>query len=123
MKREILYRGKTLIDNKWIYGYLSTVDKSGVPVILEPEKENHWMKVHPETVGQYTGLKDRNGVKIFEGDIVKEGLYKYTIEYYKYGFWANGGQRGATWELRKFENQCEIIGNIHDNPDLLKETA
>ena len=70
---------------------------------------------------QYTGLKDKNGEEIFEGDIVqfksiRNITERYEVEYTNYGEWAIGIQRLST----RFGN-CEVIGNIYENPDLLEE--
>ncbi len=84
-------------------------------------------EVIPETVGQYTGLTDKNGKKIFEGDIVK-GLFVFgeisSVVIFKYGSF------GIEWNIDEIKVldpflglrniECEVIGNIHDNPELLK---
>ena len=123
-----LFRGKAVIDGKWYYGHLSTVDDTGVPVILEPGKENHWLKVIPETVGQFTGLVDKNGVKIFEGDIVRYGnferqpepLVDIGIVEWKDGCFLIDGEY-IDWVANEYRNrEIEVIGNIHDNPELLE---
>ena len=76
--------------------------------------------VIPETIGQYTGLTDKNGKKIFEGDIVAFGEYRYTVEW-KQDRIGYGYTETADRMLECDGEHCEVIGNIHDNPELLKE--
>ncbi len=128
--REILFRGKRVGDNDWVYGYyykakLRTVDSELCDFITIPHPEeegrrsDHYM-VYSETVGQWTGLTDKNGIKIFEGDIFSHPTntkYKYPVtwedETASFG-WFNDDGIG-------FDNSTiEVIGNIYDNPELLK---
>lgn len=74
----------------------------------------------PETVGQYTGLTDKNGKKIFEGDIVKHNDVNYKIKYFeKYTQFAGTRDKAGIGMVWFNFNTCEVIGNIHDNPDLI----
>ena len=124
--REILFRGK--FGNEWKYGFLS-IEPKGL-VIKEPyknESSNVW-HIDADTVGQYTGLTDKNGQKIFEGDIVKgdREYFTYTHPYGRVIY--DGGQFLIAFDdvLEDIEcfgawaNAVEIIGNIHDNPELLE---
>ena len=143
--REIIFRGKRANNGKWVYGgYHKWETRQPCPVgndELKSDEIKHvivinsfadWnmpramqaCEVIPETVGQYTGLTDKNGTKIFEGDIVKiydclgrcEGIGKIQ-----------GNELFLAWHTGKCNSMLEnyiaiyeIIGNIHDNPELLE---
>lgn len=126
--REILFRGKHKADGKWCEGNLH-INKQGVAFIT-PDDTPHgcYGQVAPDTVGQYTGLTDKNGTKIFEGDIVKLRLlaakmeWKGVCEYRNGAFglaWQYAGKRYCT-----FAGTCnaeyEVLGNIHDNKELME---
>ena len=124
--REILFRGKTVCDGDWIYGGIIW-NPSKKKVFIHTEWDEG--EVIPETVGQYTGLKDKNGTKIFAGDIVKT----------KYGRLCEvrwfSSPCSQCWDLIPIENKhkipdkydlwipknLEVIGNIHDNFELLNK--
>lgn len=119
--REILFRGKRTDNGEWVEGSLSTeyLKECGC-VMISPTADTCY-KVDPETVGQYTGLTDKNGTKIFEGDIVKHYDAVYEIRYItKYTRFA-GRNSGCIFAGIPLGN-TEAIGNIYDNPELL-ETA
>ncbi len=127
--REILFRGKG-IDGNWYYG-VPLVFTEDYVCITAPHTYNK--SVIPDTVGQYTGLTDKNGKKIFEGHIVKaqddifgspfcNGIIG-KIVYEETAFFI---EPQDPMESQWLFNECavyEIIGNIHDNPELLKEGA
>ena len=132
--REILFRGKRTDNGEWVYGVLfkeySTFYRTYFWTIQHINKfkipiANYHILI--ETVGQYTGLTDKNGKKIFEGDIVKTNKFnepnkKYIIKY-NLQFGAFIGEDKYHMYFTTFDgdsDQFEVIGNIHDNPELLE---
>ena len=130
--REILFRGKRKDNGEWIYGSLV---KYYYKSFIVPDNVDYTYMLHtmfqearevdPKTVGQYTGLNDVSGRKIFEGDIlsvlyasIENGSFfehmdvYYELDYAQYYV----GYR----ELYEVSNNSEVIGNIHDNPELLE---
>jgi len=124
MNREILFRGKRLDNGEWVYGVANIVDPNETENIFT---SNFFMKVDPETVGQYTGLEDKNGVKIFEGDIlggiVGGGVVVWIDREARYGISLLGEVHDVyDVYLEELEQaDLEVIGNIHDNPELSRQ--
>lgn len=130
--REILFRGKDfsgVINHSWCFGSLDTTEDDRT-IIIYPDRFGNKCRifVNPETVGQYTGLKDKNGTKIFEGDIVKRFLLgKMYIFQIGYGngltsFIGQAGIKFTTFDCdpAEFDSaEFEVVGNIYDNPELL----
>ena len=154
--REILFRGKRVDGGEWIYGHY--VHQYGANMIYLPDgtdREYGFDCYHiiPETVGQYTGLTDKNGKKIFEGDILEVDVQEYeetpkeewyfcpkkvytgrkikalwSVEYKEHrcrgnGFYVYGKDRRFNTTLTQstiFNSNPVVIGNIHDNPELMK---
>ena len=124
--REFLLRGKRTDNGEWVKGYLY-ITHIGAHEIgsydAEINIERVTFDVIPETVGQYTGLTDKNGKRIFEGDIVSlvkhDGLiYKVVYVPCRYELVNSKGVNCFVLDIYKSEN-IEVIGNIHDNPELL----
>lgn len=157
--REILFRGKTP-GGKWVEGIYSPYNwdidlvRENKPqiIILSENKDDIddglWCDIIPETAGQYTGLTDKSGTKIFEGDIIESvsrlvnsvgtptggtDISRYIIEWGEHKwvkkiFFCN---RGDYWKKNNVlpedlypytaSRYCEVIGNIYDNPELLKK--
>ncbi|MBO7285408.1 MAG: hypothetical protein J6U69_02305 [Alistipes sp.] len=118
--REIKFRGKTR-NGKWVYGYAAKFAHDSVPVILE-DTENGIAprKIIPETVGQFTGLHDKNGKEIYEGDIVDTSIQGISKVLYDSGQYTIESKNYSTAIAYRFPIHIIIIGNIHDNPELLK---
>ena len=127
--REILFRGKRTDNGEWEYGDLwcNPYGKRVVCIVspINDQGTTGGNEVNPETVCQFTGLYDKNGRKIFEGDIVKwtGSLYKVVFEQ-RFGT-AYFGIKISDYETRYFCNSCaanlmEIAGNVYDNPELLE---
>lgn len=130
--REILFSGKRVDNGEEVIGFYFNVpehhhpDLSGKSIIISINN-GLYFEVVPETVRQYTGLTDKNGTKIFEGDIVSSNKRKTWIGRGKVWF-GNGafwcGEREWAKLLRTVcleDEQAVVIGNVHDNPELLEE--
>ncbi len=120
--REILFRGKRKDNGEWIYGFFwKDIWGDGESCYILYDGENY--PVIPDTRGEYTGLTDKNGIKIFEGDIIKTGdstvcSVEWDGENARFlGFTAER-ERRIVYVGR--EPKAEGIGNIHDNPELLE---
>lgn len=155
--REIIFRGKRLDNGDWVEGfyishlnachYIIPFRAGGYEAMDNSFYVHKWFEVDPSTVGQYTGLKGKNGKMIFEGDIIKSDNGRHSDisvvkfgEYFPKMFYAMldmccpGTQylnaNGFYLESTKHEDMIlfksrhlDVIGNIHDNPELLKEEA
>ena len=147
--REVLYRGKRTDTGEWVYGFVVDDFISGDLYITHRQSEAH--RIIQETVGQYTGLLDKNGVKIFEGDILRyESAFNYDLaekskteddpddminHEWVIGKVVWGGDYGyPAFDLEPNYSECnglaefqsenyfyEVIGNCFDNPELLEE--
>lgn len=127
--REILFRGKEIGIDRWVHGSLD-IHKSGVVVIMSDEiVTSIYARVDPDTVGQFTGLTDKNGKKIFEGDIVHMNSKKFGLSGHGVVVYRNGGfaiddrKRNRLYPFMQNgqynAGEYRVDGNIHDNPELI----
>ncbi|WP_294655505.1 YopX family protein [uncultured Ruminococcus sp.] len=139
--REILFRGQTRrygekvtwsgkkIKSNWVYGGIFPQNGEGDFAIIYQQKPTvEKYPVYADTVGQYTGMTDKNGTKIFEGDIIDflyrsdgddYGIVQYNVDETEFGFVYNLIYDGLGRHY--CSRDIEVIGNIYDNPELLEE--
>jgi uncharacterized phage protein (TIGR01671 family) len=157
MNREILFRGKRKDNDEWVYGDLIQIPNGRKFIVNNKfgaciDKDGNFInteapfvcEVFPETVGQFTGLCDKNGNKIFEGDILLEEEKEYSLEEYgekvvgthnivaywnekACGFWVRRTDKpkGKIYVpeeplCESFAEELKVVGNIYDNPELLE---
>ena len=140
--REILFRGKRCDNGEWVQGFYVRADhhwhKNGIHkdwIALGASANGGWFALHnkyavkAETVGQFTGLTDKNGKKIFEGDVVlypwndQDKPERFTIKFKDGQFVASPVKETEDyWDFMVggYSKEMEVIGNIHDNPELLE---
>jgi uncharacterized phage protein (TIGR01671 family) len=124
MNREIKFRGQQINTKKWIHGYLYR--EKGLYLICENIRYAEKEPILLDTVGQFTGLHDKNGKEIYEGDIVKYrdsmGQHIEKVIFDKGCFYAGMHWGSSTRLAPKLINTriTEVIGNIYDNPELLE---
>ena len=145
----ILFRGKRTDNGEWVEGYYIRASCSEIEAVIIPARSfaelnrtlrlevDEWWEVDPSTVGQYTGLTDKNGKKIFEGDIVRgrhwtsyndknpEDFHLWRVDWSeKSGLitFVDSPTTKARMSIHDFADfeEVEVIGNIHDNPELLE---
>lgn len=122
--RTIKFRAQDIASNKWLFG---DIRHHNIDVCIFEQGGNRGEQVKPETIGQFTGLHDKHGHKIYEGDVIMINLTDgsttvSSVVWNRRGYWGcdidinHGVQLGLIDKVR-----IEVIGNIHDNPELLEE--
>lgn len=128
MQREIKFRGKRIDNGEWMVGDLRYSENS-IAVACDIRHFGIGYDVYsvsPKTVGQFTGVKDKNGREVYEDDIVLQQQYgggkgKMIVRFEKGAFIVGYHSGSSTRKTPMLLNdRCEVIGNIHDNPELLK---
>lgn len=123
--REILFRGKIVDSVEWIHGIAFPHDDGSCTLTYRNPKDGslECREVDPDTVGQYTGLTDKDGARIYEGDIVVTELWPGG-HFLGEVFWR---EKECAFSVRLSERNstgvstgCRVVGNIHDNPDMLE---
>ena len=126
--RTIKFRGKKPTNGVWVYGSLVYSNEIQAAIYFQTGrglvKSMEWVYVNPETVGQFTGLYDKNEKEIYEGDILKvQGLgEKIEVRFVRgvFAFLWNGDLDDEAPINAPTQEWAEVVGNIHDNPKLIK---
>lgn len=137
MLREIKFGGKSIYNVEWLYGSLIKIEEDRYAIIpdlndIEIGNSIGIYEVDPITIGQFTGLRDKNRIEIYEGDIIRwrrDGKL-YLVKFYAGMFYASveelnkGVYGGFPLHVLTVDEEdgykCEVCGNIYDNPELLK---
>lgn len=138
--REILFRAKRIISGEWVFGGIMMTFHPNFPHKSEVDfwegkgncycicTNNSDIFVEQETIGQYTGVKDKNGVRVFEGDIVRTQFGRFVrIEYRTlegfvgFDMTAIESEHERPWSSTAWRSgNIEVVGNIHDGSELLR---
>lgn len=140
--RTIKFRGYSALKKEWLYGSLHVFEGVRMPssprtYIRAGQHNKDWHRVEPHTVGQFTGLQDCNETEIYEGDIITvKGNYPRVVlwdkvswalmpceYYYDKQFWVMNLQHPGNDWWEEFADEMEVVGNMYDNPGLLKPNS
>lgn len=127
--REILFRGKRMDNGEWEYGYLYGIWEQRYILWRMTNNVHNMVEVDPETICQYTGLTDKNGKKIWEGDILEghlddkfpEDVTREKVIWHENGWKTEESRCDDKAYLDEFDTEnFEVVGNVFDNPELLE---
>ena len=124
--REIKFRGRSCLSGEWVYGDLIHRQIWGEALLVIRVQDDGFYemleyKVIPETVGQYTGLKDMNGMEVYEGDVVEMHIGEHRSGIYEWQSTHILFDLRFDLESISHAESIEVVGNVHDNPELLEE--
>ena len=121
--RTIKFRGESILTDEWLYGDLvHSADNKRFGILVNDKDSYDECEVAPETVGQFTGLYDCDGKEIYEGDILDFNGLTVEVRFVRgvFAFLANGNLDEELCGDCRTDLFAKVIGNIHDNPELLK---
>ena len=121
--RTIKFRAKSILNYEWLYGDLvHSADKKRFAILVNDKDSYDECEVAPETVGQFTGLKDKNGKEIFEGDILDFNGITVEVRFVRgvFALLANGNLDDELCGDCRTDLFAKVIGNVYENPDILK---
>jgi uncharacterized phage protein (TIGR01671 family) len=131
--REIKFRGKRVDNGEWAFGYYWSNECGNHFIRVTKEQDGETIvlydvEVDPETIGQYTGLKDKNGKEIYKGDLLfavdiyekLKGFVSWWLDRWVLTYKVEQTEQLQNQSLMIIADHTEIIGNIHDNPELLE---
>ena len=121
--RTIKFRAKSILNDEWLYGDLvHSADNKRFAILVNDKDSYDECEVAPETVGQFTGLKDKNGKEIFEGDILDFNGITVEVRFVRgvFALLANGNLDDELCGDCRTDLFAKVIGNVYENPDILK---
>ena len=128
--RTIKFRGKDIETGEWIYGDLvRSADMERCAILVNDRLSYDECEVIPNSIGQFTGLYDKNGNEIYESDILRVSDFTNVVCEFRHGafgyiycneFHPFAGNTNYTFNPKNADENFEVVGNIHDNPELLK---
>lgn len=128
--RTIKFRGKSIDSNEWLYGDLvRSADMERCAILVNDRLSYDECEVNPCSIGQFSGLYDNKGKEIYEGDILRISKFTNLVCEFRHGafgyiyyneFHSFAGNRRYTFNPKNTDKEFEVIGNIYDNPELLK---